>query len=626
MKKNIKASIILIISIVALFSCEKEVPTVLDLSTTNLLLPNINAEATVEITANGNWTASVASTWCTVSPTSGNGNGILKIIATDNVGDKERSVTVSINSKEITKYAKITQDVPSLELDNIQFNFSKEASSASLTISSNTAWEIAIPSNIGWIAATPDKGEGNANVSFSISNNIDAERSADIEILYSNKSKIVTIVQERGKNGIPSSPVLKAPLADAVNISRLPAFRWSTSNDPDGDHVSYIFEYGINPDSWDVSIPVDDTVYYMPAYLESNTKYFWQVTAVDEFEGKSSTISQNSFTTGISTSYFNGEYRLYQENTKGQKPSVIIFMGDGYQAEDHVDGGRYDNHLDEGIEAFFSVEPYKSYREYFTVYKVGAYSRDSGVKQTDKNLMKHSVFETDFLGGSSLSTNTDKVFDYARVVPGIDDEALKNTLIVLVVNENRYAGTCWMWSDGKAIAIVPVSRSGQDEQAYPNIVNHEAGGHGYGRLADEYISSQNIGKTLPESDVTSFQSWVRNGFYPNVDLTGNLNEVKWKYFLGEPGYSRVGTYEGAYYYAYGAWRPETSSCMVHNEQYYNAPSREAMVKRILKTAGETFSFEIFLEKDVQKSPDAKMATKSFNPLTFIPLAPPVMVR
>ncbi|MDD3300263.1 MAG: M64 family metallopeptidase, partial [Bacteroidales bacterium] len=120
--------------------------------------------------------------------------------------------------------------------------------------------------------------------------------------------------------------------------------------------------------------------------------------------------------------------------------------------------------------------------------------------------------------------------------------------------------------------------------------------------------------------------WVRNGFYPNVDLTGNLNEVKWKYFLGEPGYSRVGTYEGAYYYAYGAWRPETSSCMVHNEQYYNAPSREAMVKRILKTAGETFSFEIFLEKDVQKSPDAKMATKSFNPLTFIPLAPPVMVR
>jgi len=626
MKKNIKASIILIISIVALFSCEKEVPTVLDLSTTNLLLPNINAEATVEITANGNWTASVASTWCTVSPTSGNGNGILEIIATDNVGDKERSVTVSINSKEITKYAKITQDVPSLELDNIQFNFSKEASSASLTISSNTAWEIAIPSNIGWIAATPDKGEGNANVSFSISNNIDAERSADIEILYSNKSKIVTIVQERGKNGIPSSPVLKAPLADAVNISRLPAFRWSTSNDPDGDHVSYIFEYGINPDSWDVSIPVDDTVYYMPAYLESNTKYFWQVTAVDEFEGKSSTISQNSFTTGISTSYFNGEYRLYQENTKGQKPSVIIFMGDGYQAEDHFDGGRYDNHLDEGIEAFFSVEPYKSYREYFTVYKVGAYSRDSGVKQTDKNLMKHSVFETDFLGGSSLSTNTDKVFDYARVVPGIDDEALKNTLIVLVVNENRYAGTCWMWSDGKAIAIVPVSRSGQDGQAYPNIVNHEAGGHGYGRLADEYISSQNIGKTLPESDVTSFQSWVRNGFYPNVDLTGNLNEVKWKYFLGEPGYSRVGTYEGAYYYTYGAWRPETSSCMVHNEQYYNAPSREAMVKRILKTAGETFSFEIFLEKDVQKSPDAKMATKSFNPLTFIPLAPPVMVR
>jgi hypothetical protein len=619
-------SVIAFLSIFLFVACEKEPEPRLDLSVETLMLPNNGGSGSFDVVSNGAWTATVASTWCSISPTSGNGNGTINVIATDNIGVETRSVFVKVSSRGLSKSTSVIQDIATLELSRDTIIASKERVSHTLDIISNTFWQVEIPEGMEWLSVTPSSGTGNASITVTLEENHSYKRNATIEVKFLNRSESIEVSQERGANRAPEKPLLKSPLDNSSNINRLPAFRWNSSVDPDGDNVKYLFQLSENQLSWDYSVETTDTLFYLNDFLKENTNYYWQITAIDDFDNSASEPSTSGFMTGTGKSYFNGEYRLYHENTKGQKPSVIIFMGDGYQAEDHFDGGRYDNHLDEGIEAFFSVEPYKSYREYFTVYKVGAYSRDSGVKQTDKNLMKHSVFETDFLGGSSLSTNTDKVFDYARVVPGIDDEALKNTLIVLVVNENRYAGTCWMWSDGKAIAIVPVSRSGQDGQAYPNIVNHEAGGHGYGRLADEYISSQNIGKTLPESDVTSFQSWVRNGFYPNVDLTGNLNEVKWKYFLGEPGYSRVGTYEGAYYYTYGAWRPETSSCMVHNEQYYNAPSREAMVKRILKTAGETFSFEIFLEKDVQKSPDAKMATKSFNPLTFIPLAPPVMVR
>ena len=72
--------------------------------------------------------------------------------------------------------------------------------------------------------------------------------------------------------------------------------------------------------------------------------------------------------------------------------------------------------------------------------------------------------------------------------------------------------------------------------------------------------------------------------------------------IGVPGYDKVNAFEGAYYYNYGAWRPEVSSCMIYNEKYYNAPSREAIVKWIYKTAGLQYTFEDFMEKDIERAP------------------------
>ncbi|MDD2280289.1 MAG: M64 family metallopeptidase, partial [Bacteroidales bacterium] len=249
------------------------------------------------------------------------------------------------------------------------------------------------------------------------------------------------------------------------------------------------------------------------------------------------------------------------------------------------------------------------------------------------------------------------VFKYAAKVPGMEwtnsyaTEAnqisgkLQNTLVVLVVNQDRYAGTNWSWSDGKAISICPVSTSTKAGINFKNVINHEAGGHGFGRLADEYISSENSGKTIPEDSKTNFKAWVTYGFYPNVDVTNDQLLLRWKHFLGKAGYDAVGAFEGALYYSLGAWKPESSSCMVYNEPYYNAPSRENIVKRILRTAAGTrvieyvntvytpipndpYSFDAFVAKDIQKSPSgaAMLLTKSVNPLTFVPLAPPVMIR
>ena len=82
-------------------------------------------------------------------------------------------------------------------------------------------------------------------------------------------------------------------------------------------------------------------------------------------------------------------------------------------------------------------------------------------------------------------------------------------------------------------------------------------------------------------------------------------------------------FEGAYYYDSGVWRSEAISCMDDNRPYYNAPSREAIVRRIMRASGETFRMEDFIKNDkVRKDP----VTKASNYVeAFVPFAPPILI-
>jgi hypothetical protein len=596
-------------------------------SADTLLVANVEGLTTLELESSGNWTASVASTWCTISPKSGSGNATIEIVATDNTGDKERGVFVYITTGSIKKSVYVKQDKPTLYVDPGEISLEKGQGSFVMEVESNTRWKVEIPDDVSWLTADPPEGTGNAEVHFSYTENDGGVREASVKFIYARNESAVQFIQSRGRNMPPDVVLLDSPVDSKADADRLSTFRWFAADDPDGDSVYYKLQYGHSVTAMDYSVETDDTLYNLPEYLSSNMRYYWRVIAMDEF-GEESVSETRSFTTGEKQGYFDGEYRLYQEHSKGAVPSRIIFTGDGYLSDDHEEGGKFDSDLDEGIEAFFAVEPYKSYRDYFTLYKMAAYSRESGVSQSDKSISRDTRFSTSFLGGSSLGVETEDVFSHIRQMEGMTDEALRNTLIVVVINQDRYAGTCWMWSDGRAIALVPVSRSGSPGSHYSNLMNHEAGGHGFGRLADEYVNSDNMGKTITDTEKEKLTSFESKGFYRNVSLTDDRSQVKWRHFFPIEGYERVGLHEGAFYFSYGAWRPESSSCMVHNEKYYNAPSREAIVRRIFETAGVEYTLNAFIGKDVQKAPSAAAAaiTKSINPLTFVPLAPPVIVE
>jgi hypothetical protein len=66
----------------------------------------------------------------------------------------------------------------------------------------------------------------------------------------------------------------------------------------------------------------------------------------------------------------------------------------------------------------------------------------------------------------------------------------------------------------------------------------------------------------------------------------------------DPFYSNlVDVYEGAFYHARGVFRSEKNSCMNNYIPYYSSISRESIVRRIKRYAGEYFSYEEFKSKD-----------------------------
>lgn len=312
-----------------------------------------------------------------------------------------------------------------------------------------------------------------------------------------------------------------------------------------------------------------------------------------------------------------GDYVKIQSSTRGDGID-LVFLGDGYTIHD-IGNGLFRTNLEDAIEHFFDIEPYRTYREYFDVYIVYAFSEESGISDhlTTKNTKFSSRYDNP--NTTRMVTNNEKCFDYAMKAPLSSN--LAETLITVITNSSRYAGTNWSYSDGKAISIVPVSQE-QYPYNFRSILQHEACGHGFGKLADEYV---NTNTTIPKENEEDLRMWQRWGFFKNVDFTNDLNKISWNHFIRDEDYNYVGAYEGGYTFAYGVWRPEPKSLMINNITYINAPSRELIVRRIKKLAGETFSYEEFKRKDIRETHSLTRSASIPIDSKYI-LPPPILIN
>lgn len=306
--------------------------------------------------------------------------------------------------------------------------------------------------------------------------------------------------------------------------------------------------------------------------------------------------------------YGDGDMITLQEAAKGNGVNIVI-AGDCFDAKD-ISEGKYLQAMQDAYSYFFDIEPYLTYKDYFNVYGVFGMSADSGMGTA--NTIREARFGSLYTLNEGVAPDFDTIFAAACLAPINDD--VSRTLIIMIENSEDYDGLCYMWGDGSAVAIVPMST---DPAPYDfrGLVHHEAGGHGFGKLADEYIYHNAFIQScfcICCSHLDEIDVYKAYGFYDNISITGDMHSVPWSHLIYDPQYSNtVDVYEGAYFHTRGVFRSEPTSCMNNNIPYYNAISREAMVKRIKKYAGEEYSFEDFKANDKESLPS--VVTKGWMP-------------
>lgn len=300
--------------------------------------------------------------------------------------------------------------------------------------------------------------------------------------------------------------------------------------------------------------------------------------------------------------YSDGEVMTLNTATKG--PGIdIVFIGDGYDAKD-IAKGTFKQNTEDGFKHFFGIEPYSTYKDYFNVYAVVSKSDDSGIGTV--NTVIDTKFGSYFTQNRIKAPAADKCFKWAKRADASMD--LSKSLVIMLMNTSTYEGVTMMYGDGSAIACCPVSTD-----AYPydfrGIIQHEAGGHGFGKLGDEYIYHNAFIQTCdckdgcehPRGDddtMTSYGIYKSKGWYKNLSMTADAKQVPWAHLIYHKNYSdKVDVYEGGYMHTRGVYRSEATSCMNNNIPYYSAISRQAIVERIKAYAGEAFDFDDFVAKD-----------------------------
>lgn len=306
--------------------------------------------------------------------------------------------------------------------------------------------------------------------------------------------------------------------------------------------------------------------------------------------------------------YGENEWLTLQKATRGNNGGInIVILGDGYDAKD-ISSGDYLTNIKQEVEYFFGIEPYTTYHDYFNVYTAFPLSTETGVGTV--NTIRYNRFNTTYTGGVGLTADYDEIFNYALNAPTVTQDNLKQTLIIIVPNSTDYGGITQMWEDGSAIAFCPLSTYG-----YPldsrGVIQHEAGGHGFGKLGDEYIYHNafiDFCNCLCCGHTDEFNNAKNLGWYENLSLTGKMHEVPWSHLIFDNRYSDiVDIFEGGFMHNRGVFRSEQNSCMNNNIPYYSTISRESIVKRIKRYAGETYSYEEFVANDRR---DAGTVTRS----------------
>lgn len=322
-----------------------------------------------------------------------------------------------------------------------------------------------------------------------------------------------------------------------------------------------------------------------------------------------------------------GVVTTLQTATKGNGINIVL-MGDAYSDRQIADG-TYRRDMEYIYNNLFTEEPYKSFKDHFNVYCVNVVSATEGYDYGNTAIGGY------FGDGTLVGGNDNAVFSYALNAISAND--MNEALLIVAMNSDNYAGTCYMYypdnetgTYGSGVSVAYFPRGG-NQTVFAQLLHHEACGHGFAKLNDEYAYEEygHVPSNIVLQTQREQSDW---GWWKNVDFTGDQSAVRWSNFIADVRYANegLGAFEGGMTYWTGVWRPTENSIMRYNTGGFNAPSREAIYYRIHKLAyGDSweYDYEEFVEWDaINRTAEASAKCKAAKPVIYQPTHAPIVVN
>lgn len=576
----------------------------LEVSETSLRFGSLATELTIQLTSDQPWKIMNIPAWLKVVPESGDaGDFEIKVSALANAEEIERKVRLEVVAgSETWNLAVFQLEKGVLEFEEKEFLALYNHTSLKVPYRANGTLNVTFSDGVDWISVPASKAVTEQDLVFKLKVN-------DSGVL-----RETFVYLDDTQSG----------LKDTLEVVQYPEPKYELS----GSKLFAKFDVTEKKEGFECNIPFEvvfddesvDWVSLKESKLE-NGKFEMSFKLVPNNGNK---INRTNFrlenkVLGLSLKMsFSQMYKTfdghsvirkeptYEDPFGGAGASIgkltfnFVLVGDGFTKEE-IEAGVCDTYYDEVIEGIETLEPFKTYSERFGFILLHAESKESGC--TDHStIYGPKIVDTRFKCAYEKN-GTGMTCDYTAIQnfvteslqkEGVEYEAKKDVVIV-IANGKRYGGVANLTRTGEAVAICPVS-----EEPFPNnfiqIMRHEACGHAFGKLADEY----SMGGPIDATTANYLKTWQSSGMYLNVSLSSTEFPQPWQDLKNAGKLPNV--YVGGFACSGGVWRSSENSLMKGMDEGFNILSRYLIYLRMKNLRGEGMdlpaaSVDDFLSKD-----------------------------
>lgn len=233
MKKVLQLLLLGFCLLTTVYACSSDddpVTPELIVSTQSITFSKEGGDKIIHIKTNVNWTITSDQSWCTVTPSSGDGTGTIKLTvnATANTTNDNRTAILTVTAGSLTEQITVTQGLTDL-LTISKKSYDIAAEGESITINLQTTGDIKIAIDGSWITQSGTKAVSSQSVTFVVDKNRSLyTRDGSITFTLGDLSEVVTITQAASALNIASDKT--GMENDALALAAKLGIGWNLGN------------------------------------------------------------------------------------------------------------------------------------------------------------------------------------------------------------------------------------------------------------------------------------------------------------------------------------------------------------------------------------------------------------